>query len=191
VIALLARVTHEAGERKFAQRIGVAIDTNQRELTLGDDVLAALSVLEDCPEELSPLRGALLRQLSQTTRNSDAQVAKSDRRPRARAGRAVPRSSDPTPGAICSQKRGVSSLHCGTRGHVKASDVRKLLDAGTKPDEVIRRLVNTGLWTEAGAKEIVSFMTRGPDPLFTTTLRLPRTRDWFDRRSRARKPEWV
>ena len=71
-----------------------------------------------------------------------------------------------------------------------ASEVRKLLESGTEPDEVIRRLVDTGLWTTAGAQEIVSFMTRGPDQLLGATVRLPRSRG-LDRRSRARRLEWI
>lgn len=54
------------------------------------------------------------------------------------------------------------------------SDVRGMLAAGVGEAEVIRQLVATGSWSRSGAREIMRFMTRGPDALMTTSLKLPR-----------------
>lgn len=54
------------------------------------------------------------------------------------------------------------------------SDVRGMLAAGVGEAEVIRQLVATGSWSQSGANEIVRFMTRGPDALLKTSLKLPR-----------------
>ena len=45
------------------------------------------------------------------------------------------------------------------------TDVRRLLDTGVAPPQVADRLVATGAWSPGGAKEIVSFLTSGPDVL--------------------------
>jgi hypothetical protein len=45
------------------------------------------------------------------------------------------------------------------------TDVRRLLDSGVAPPQVADRLVATGAWSPGGAKEIVSFLTSGPDVL--------------------------
>ena len=45
------------------------------------------------------------------------------------------------------------------------SVVRKLLDAGVEQPQIVARLVATGNWSPAGAREIISFLTGGPDVL--------------------------
>jgi hypothetical protein len=59
-----------------------------------------------------------------------------------------------------------------------ATEVRSMLDAGMAPAKVAQRLVETGLWSDKGAAEIVRFMTVGPDKLMSSTLVLtgPRRR---------------
>jgi hypothetical protein len=70
-VAELAMLLHEAGHSQLAQRIGNAFDTNQRELRLTRrDLPIALEVLEDCPEELAQLRGALLSQYKGAARQT-------------------------------------------------------------------------------------------------------------------------
>ena len=49
-----------------------------------------------------------------------------------------------------------------------------MLDSGVGEHEIIRRLIETGVWSSAGAADIVQFMTRGPDPLMKQTVSLPR-----------------
>jgi hypothetical protein len=41
--------------------------------------------------------------------------------------------------------------------------VKRLLDRGANEEAVIRLLVSTGQWTEAGAADIVSTLTGGPE----------------------------
>lgn len=50
-----------------------------------------------------------------------------------------------------------------------AADVRKLLDRGAHPSDVVAQLVEAGIWSDAGAKEIVRFLTDGPDELLSRT----------------------
>jgi hypothetical protein len=57
---------------------------------------------------------------------------------------------------------------------LSAWDVRKMLDSGVGQHEIIRRLIDTGVWSRAGAAEIVQFMTYGPDPLMKQTASLRR-----------------
>jgi len=59
---------------------------------------------------------------------------------------------------------------------LSAPDVRTMLTSGVHQQEVIRQLVSTGNWSEAGAAEIVRFMTHGPDALFNVKVPLPRRR---------------
>jgi hypothetical protein len=54
-----------------------------------------------------------------------------------------------------------------------AADVRKMLDRGAHHSEVVDQLVSTGIWSDAGAKEIVRFMTHGPDELLDRNRSLP------------------
>jgi len=71
------------------------------------------------------------------------------------------------------------------------SDVRAMLDAGTSEGEVIRQLVATGSYTRSGANEIVRFMTRGPDALMSTSLKLPRPKRVADSsRAGVRRGSW-
>lgn len=60
-----------------------------------------------------------------------------------------------------------------------------MLDAGTSEGELIRQLVATGSYTRSGANEIVRFMTRGPDALMNTSLKLPRPKRAADSSSAA------
>jgi hypothetical protein len=57
---------------------------------------------------------------------------------------------------------------------LSAWDVRKMLDSGVGRHEIVRRLIETGVWSRAGAAEIVQFMTSGPDPLMKQTASLGR-----------------
>ena len=41
---------------------------------------------------------------------------------------------------------------------------------------VVDRFVETGDWSKSGANEIVRFMTRGPDRLFSVSIPLPKFR---------------
>lgn len=62
VVAQLALLLHKAGHLSLAERVGKAVDTNQRALKFGSHELpAVLSVLEAPPEGLAKLRGALMR----------------------------------------------------------------------------------------------------------------------------------
>jgi hypothetical protein len=61
-VAQLALRLHKAGHFSLAERVGKAIDTNQRSLRFGPHELpAVLSVLEAPPDGLAKLRAALLR----------------------------------------------------------------------------------------------------------------------------------
>ena len=55
-------------------------------------------------------------------------------------------------------------------------EIRRLLDSGVQGAEVIRLLVATGNWSNAGAADIVSFLTRGPDA-FLSIDTTPRAED--------------
>ena len=59
---------------------------------------------------------------------------------------------------------------------LSASDVRDMLEVGVEHSAIIERLVDTGAWSKSGANEIVRFMTRGPDALMKTSVRLPRSK---------------
>jgi hypothetical protein len=62
-VAELALRLHQAGELDLAQHVGRAVDNNRAALGLDPrDVPVALSALEDCPDALVQLRGALLHQ---------------------------------------------------------------------------------------------------------------------------------
>ena len=52
------------------------------------------------------------------------------------------------------------------------SDVRDMLELGVEHSGIVDRLVETGDWSKSGANEIVRFMTRGPDALMRTSLKL-------------------
>ena len=72
------------------------------------------------------------------------------------------------------------------------SDVREMLDAGVAQPDIVKRLVDTGTWSRSGAKEIVRFMTRGPDVLMNTSLKLPRPKRAADsRRAGVRRGSWA
>jgi hypothetical protein len=45
-----------------------------------------------------------------------------------------------------------------------------MLDTGVGHQEIARRLIETGVWSRAGAAEIVQFMTSGSDPLMKQTV---------------------
>ena len=50
-----------------------------------------------------------------------------------------------------------------TKASVSASDVHAMLRAGVGRPEIIRQLIATGVWTRAGATEIVLFISRAVD----------------------------
>jgi hypothetical protein len=59
-VALLARRLHRAGHVDLGMRVGLAVDTNRADLALTrDERHVVLTVLEDCPRTLAPLRDAL------------------------------------------------------------------------------------------------------------------------------------
>ena len=55
-------------------------------------------------------------------------------------------------------------------------EVRNMLELGVEHGVVVDRLVETGDWSKSGANEIVRFMTRGPDRLFSVSIPLPKFR---------------
>ena len=55
-----------------------------------------------------------------------------------------------------------------------ATDVQKMIDRGVPQTRIVSQLESTGIWSEAGAKEIVRFMTAGPDSLLGKHIRLVR-----------------
>lgn len=55
---------------------------------------------------------------------------------------------------------------------VTAAAVRTMLDRGTPRSEVLAQLRGTGVWSDAGAHEIVRFMTSGPDEWLSHHLTL-------------------
>jgi hypothetical protein len=67
----------------------------------------------------------------------------------------------------------VREPNVSTKTSVSAADVRSMLEGGVGRTEIVRQLIETGVWSRAGALEIVKFMTDGPDPLLKTTLPLP------------------
>ena len=72
------------------------------------------------------------------------------------------------------------------------SDVRNMLELGVEHSAIIERLVETGDWSKSGANEIVRFMTRGPDALMNTSLKLPRPkRDTDSSRAGVRRGSWA
>jgi hypothetical protein len=44
-------------------------------------------------------------------------------------------------------------------------DVQQLLIDGVDQTEIVRRLIETGSWSDSGAKEIVTLLTRAPTRL--------------------------
>lgn len=75
--------------------------------------------------------------------------------------------------------------------HLTEADVRAMLASGVDEAEIIGRLVASGDWSPGGANEIVRFLTRGPDALFRTSLRLPSLRQARDPRSAGvRRGSW-
>jgi hypothetical protein len=50
------------------------------------------------------------------------------------------------------------------------SEMRQLLESGIDARDIADRLVATGYWSEAGAAEIVAFLTRGPDVLMDKNI---------------------
>lgn len=55
-------------------------------------------------------------------------------------------------------------------------EVRNMVELGVEHAVIVERLVETGCWSKSGAREIVQFMTRGPDRLFRVNVALPRMR---------------
>lgn len=64
-----------------------------------------------------------------------------------------------------------------------AMDVQEMLDSGSRRSEVVARLVETGIWSDAGAQEIVRFLTEGPDEL------LARNHTFRDRKPAAQSTQ--
>jgi len=59
---------------------------------------------------------------------------------------------------------------CFGMEHLTPREIRQLLESGVKAPELVERLVATGTWSESGALEILSFMTRGPDELIGSDM---------------------
>lgn len=81
----------------------------------------------------------------------------------------------PRTGGLPIPARGKVELRVHVRGGsatMTATDVRKLIDQGVPQAQIVTRLERTGIWSEAGAREIVRFMTTGPDSLLAKHLRL-------------------
>jgi hypothetical protein len=59
-VAVLARRLQRAGQVRLADDVGLALDANWSELNLApNEEQTILSVLQDCPDVLQPLRDAL------------------------------------------------------------------------------------------------------------------------------------
>lgn len=75
---------------------------------------------------------------------------------------------------------------------LSTSDVHNMLELGVEHSAIVERLVESGDWSKSGAREIVRFMTRGPDALMTTALKLPRPkRDVDASRAGVRRGSWA
>ena len=74
-LAELAFRLHKAGHTDLAQRLGTAVDTNRAHVALSSrERGSALSVLEECPENLVDLRQALQHEeVSHLRRSADRQ----------------------------------------------------------------------------------------------------------------------
>ena len=76
--------------------------------------------------------------------------------------------------------------------HLSEADVRAMLTSGVAEAAIINRLVESGDWSQSGANEIVRFLTRGPDALMTTSLKLPRPkRAGSSSRAGVRRGSWA
>jgi hypothetical protein len=51
----------------------------------------------------------------------------------------------------------------GTSRSLATGEITELLESGVDTREVVRRMVATGDWSEAGAVDFVSFLAHGPD----------------------------
>ena len=57
-------------------------------------------------------------------------------------------------------------LPWGRRGNLSITphrEITELLESGVDTREIVRRMVATGDWSEAGAADFVSFLAHGPD----------------------------
>jgi hypothetical protein len=53
--------------------------------------------------------------------------------------------------------------YVGTARSLPTGEITELLESGVDTREIVRRMVATGNWSEAGALDFVSFLTDGPD----------------------------
>jgi len=51
----------------------------------------------------------------------------------------------------------------GTSRSLPTGEITELLESGVDTREIVRRMVETGDWSEAGAVGFVSFLTHGPN----------------------------
>jgi hypothetical protein len=74
---------------------------------------------------------------------------------------------DPGPGArplaSVSGALGYRGADVETSRSLPTGEITELLESGVEPREIVRRMVATGDWSEAGAVGFVSFLTHGPD----------------------------
>ena len=63
----------------------------------------------------------------------------------------------------------------GTSRSLPTGEITELLESGVDTREIVRRMVATGDWSEAGAVGFVSFLSHGSDPS-TSHDRMERTR---------------
>ena len=68
--------------------------------------------------------------------------------------------SGPSPACGVSGYRGAD---VGTSRSLPTGEITELLESGVDPQEIVRRMVATGDWSDAGAVDFVSFLAHGLD----------------------------
>ena len=66
-------------------------------------------------------------------------------------------------GAIAVLPSGYGGADVGTSRSLATGEITELIESGIDTGEIVRRMVATGDWSEAGAVGFVSFLAHGPD----------------------------
>jgi len=65
--------------------------------------------------------------------------------------------------AMASRVSGYGEADVGTSRSLATGEITELIESGIDTGEIVRRMVATGDWSEAGAVGFVSFLAHGPD----------------------------
>jgi len=65
--------------------------------------------------------------------------------------------------AMASRVSGYRGADVGTSRSLATGEITELIESGIDTGEIVRRMVATGDWSEAGAVGFVSFLAHGPD----------------------------